>query len=125
MTSSINQLRMNMLDMQALQSVKQNRPTIENIIEEEQEKVFAKKSEDNYNKAMDFNGDGIVTYDEYMQYCEENAVSQYNLSPSFTFVSVAQNYDGQNIRPVHIGRALESYSHFGEESMLPFVETEA
>ena len=124
MTSSINQLRMNMLDMQALQSVKQNRPTIENIIEEEQEKVFAKKGEDNYNKAMDFNGDGIVTYDEYMQYCEENAVSQYNSSPSFTFVSVAQNYDGQNIRPIHIGRALESYSHFGEEIMKPYVETE-
>ena len=69
MTSSINQLRMNMLDMQAFQTSKSSRATVENIIEEEQEKVFAKKGEDNYNEAMDFNGDGIVTYDEYMQYC--------------------------------------------------------
>ena len=123
MTSSINQLRMNMLDMQAYQGIKTNRPTVENVIEEE-EKVFAKKGEDNYNEAMDFNGDGIVTYDEYMKYCEENAVSEYKSSPSVKFVSIAQNTDGQ-IRPVHIGRALENYSHFGEEQLKPYVDTEA
>ena len=124
MTSSINQLRMNMLDMQAFQTQKANRPTVENIIEEEQEKVFAKKGEDNYNEAMDFNGDGVVTYDEYMKYCEDNAVSQYNSNPSYTFVSTAQNTDGQSVRPVHIGRALDTYSHFGEEVLKPYVETE-
>lgn len=124
MTSSINQLRMNMLDMQAFQPVKASRPTVDNLIqaEEKEEKVFATKGEDNYNEAMDFNGDGIVTYDEYMRYCEENAVSEYKTNPSVTFVSVAQNTSGQ-VRPVHIGRALENYSHFGEEKMLPFVET--
>lgn len=126
MTSSINQLRMNMLDMQAFQSIKANRPTVDNLIqvEEEQEKVFATKGEDNYNEAMDFNGDGVVTYDEYMRYCEENAVSEYKANPSYTFVSTVQNTDGQSVRPVHIGQALDTYSHFGEEKMLPFVETE-
>lgn len=125
MTTSINQLRMNMLDMQTLQSAKANRSNIDNLIqEEEQEKVFAKKGQDNYNKAMDYNGDGIVTYDEYMKYCEENAVSEYKSSPSVKFVSIAQNTDGQ-IRPVHIGRALENYSHFGEEQLKPYVDTEA
>ena len=124
MTSSINQLRMNMLDMQAIQTQRANRPTVENIIEEEQEKVFAKKGEDNYNEAMDFNGDGVVTYDEYMKYCEDNAVSQYNSNPSYTFVSTVQNTDGQSVRPVHIGRALDTYSHFGEEVLKPYVETE-
>ena len=124
MTTSINQLRMNMLDMQAFQSAKTNRPTVENIFEEKEEKVFATKGEDNYNEAMDFNGDGIVTYDEYMKYCEENAVSEYKSSPSVKFVSIAQNTDGQ-IRPVHIGRALETYSHFGEEVLKPYVEIDA
>jgi len=124
MTSSINQLRMNMLDMQSLQAVKSNRPTIENIIEEEQEKVFATKGEDNYNEVMDYNGDGIVTYDEYMRYCEENAVSEYKTNPSYTFISTVQNSDGQSVRPIHIGRALDSYSHFGEEELKPYVETE-
>lgn len=124
MTSSINQLRMNMLDMQNFQTTKVNRQTVENLLEE-QEKVFAKKGEDNYNKAMDYNGDGIVTYDEYMKYCEENAVSQYNSNPSFTFVSTVQNTDGQSVRPVHIGRAFDTYSHFNEETLKPYVETEA
>lgn len=125
MSSSINQLRMNMLDSQLFQSSKVNKPTVENIMQEEQEKVFAKKGEDNYNEAMDFNGDGVVTYDEYMKYCEDNAVSEYKTSPSYTFVSTVQNSDGQSVRPVHIGRALETYSHFGEESFKPYVETEA
>ena len=127
MTSSINQLRMNMLDAQLFQTSKANKLTAENILEEQdkkEEKIFAKKGEDNYNKAMDFNGDGIVTYDEYMKYCEENAVSQYSSNPSMKFVSVAQNLDGQ-VRPIHIGKALESYTHFGEEEILPFVEAEA
>ena len=126
MTSSINQLRMNMLDMQAFQSSKTNRVTVDNLIEtqEKEEKIFASKGEDNYNEAMDFNGDGVVTYDEYMRYCEENAVSQYNSNPSMTFVSVAQNSAGQ-VRPVHIGRALENYSYFGEEKLKPYIETEA
>ena len=124
MTSSINQLRMNMLDMQAFQMQKANRPTVENIIEEEPEKVFAKKGQDNYNEVMDFDGDGVVTYDEYMRYCEENAVSQCNSNPSFTIVTTAQNVDGQSIRPIHIGRAFDSYSHFGEENLKPYVEAE-
>ena len=126
MTTSINQLRMNMLDMQTLQATKNNKVTPESLIQEQEqeEKVFAKKGQDNYNEAMDFNGDGVVTYDEYMQYCEANAVSQYNSNPSLTFVSIAQNTDGQSIRPVHIGRALDTYSHFGEEVLNPYVETE-
>ena len=126
MTSSINQLRMNMLDMQAFQAVKANRPTVDNLIqtEEKEEKIFATKGEDNYNEAMDFNGDGVVTYDEYMRYCEENAVSQYDSSPSLTYVSTVQNSDGQSVRPIHIGRALDTYSHFGEEIMKPYVEAE-
>ena len=123
MTSSINQLRMNILDMQSYQATRAIRSPVKNLLEE-QEKVFAKKGEDNYNEAMDFNGDGIVTYDEYMKYCEDNAVSQYNSNPSYTFVSTLKDSDSQVIRPVHIGRALESYSHFGEEKIKPYVETE-
>ena len=124
MTTSINQLRMNMLDTHLFQASKVNKPTLEKILEDDKEKIFASKGEDNYNEAMDFDGDGVVTYDEYMRYCEENAVAEYNSNPSYTFVSAVQNTDGQSIRPVHIGRALDTYSHFGEENLLPFVETE-
>ena len=126
MTSSINQLRMNMLDMQAFQATKSNRPTIDSLIQaqEKEEKVFATKGEDNYNEAMDFNGDGVVTYDEYMKYCEDNAVSQYNSNPSYTFVATTHDSEKQSIRPIHIGKALETYSHFGEEKLNPYIQTE-
>ncbi|MBE7709214.1 MAG: hypothetical protein E7Z93_02065 [Cyanobacteria bacterium SIG32] len=123
MTSTINQLRMNMLDTNLFQASRTNKPTLEKILEEDKERVFATKGEDNYNEVMDFNGDGIVTYDEYMKYCEENAVSQYNSNPSYTFVSTSQNTEGQ-VRPVHIGRALESYVLSGEEKLNPYIETE-
>jgi len=119
MTTSINQLRMNMLDMQVYQGVKTNRATIENIIEDEQEKVQTNYEGDICNKSSDF-----TSYDKYMQYCEENAVSEYNLNPSYTFVSVTKNIAGETVRPIHIGRALDSYSHFGEENLISFVETE-
>ena len=127
MTTSINQLRMNMLDMQNFQAIKVNKTSIENLInnQEKEEQIFAQKGEDNYNEVMDFNGDGIVTYDEYMRYCEENAVSEYNSNPSYTFVSTTQNSDGQSIRPIHIGRALDTYSHFGEDKLKPYLETNA
>ena len=125
MTTLINQLRINMLEMQAYQGVKNTRPTVENVVEEDKEKIFAQKGEDNYNEAMYFNGDGVVTYDEYIQYCEENAVSQYYLNPSVTFISTTtQDSNSNTVRPVHIGRALESYSLFGEEKIKPYVETE-
>ena len=124
MTSSINQLRMNMLDMQAFQTAKANRPTVDNLIDavEKEEKVFAKKGEDNYNEAMDFNGDGIVTYDEYMQYCDENAVSQYSSNPSYTYVSTMKNAGDETVRPLHIGRAFETYQSFSEDTLKPYIE---
>ena len=124
MTTSINQLRMNMLDMQTFHSLSA-KSTVDDLIElQEEEKVFAKNGQDNYNEAMDFNGDGVVTYDEYMRYCEENAVSQYYSSPSLTYVATVQNSDVQSVRPIHIGRALDTYSHFDEEIMKPYVNTE-
>ncbi len=126
MTSSINQLRMNMLDTRMFQTSKVNKSAIEELIQPEEEKVFAKKGADNYNEAMDFNGDGVVTYDEYMKYCEENAVSQYSKNPGLTIVDKVDDLASklQNVRPIHIGRALDIYSHFGEIELNPYVETE-
>ena len=125
MASSINQLRMNMLDMQAYPNTKTSRIIVDNILEEEQEKVFSQTSNNNFNKTLVFNNNEVVTYDEYIRYCEENAVSQYNSSPSLTYVSTVQNSDGQSVRPIHIGRALDTYSHFGEEEIKPYVDAEA
>jgi hypothetical protein len=117
---------MNILDMQLFQSSKMDKPVLEELVQKEDEKVFAKKGNDNYNEAMDYNGDGVVTYDEYMKYCEENAVSQYSKNPGLTIVDKVDDLASklQNARPIHIGRALDIYSHFGEIELNPYVETE-
>lgn len=40
-------------------------------IQPEIEKVYAEEGDEEYDKAMDEDGDGKVTYDEYMKYCNE------------------------------------------------------
>ena len=99
MSTSINQLRLN-----NLQSSNSNKISIEEILNpNEHEEIYAIKGEDNYNAAMDFNGDGVVTYDEFMRYCVENAVAQYHTSPSYTIISAHQNLIEHQPRPNHIG----------------------
>ena len=106
MTSSTKQMRVNML--------MKNKSEIESLIEE---KIFAKKGEENYNEAMDYNHDGVVTIDEYMRYCSENAVSQYDSNPSMIFVSKVQDGAGQiqSLRPLNFIK-FDNYIHFGEEN---------
>ena len=97
MISSINQLRMNMLDMQNVSDIK-------SVLEDQDERIFAHKGEENYKEEMDYNHDGVVTYDEYLRYCSENAVSQYSSNPSIKYVSVMQNLENNHPRPLHIGK---------------------
>ena len=84
MTTNINQLRMSMLNInyQAIDGIKNSSSKINQ--DGKKEEIYAKDGDFKYEKAMDYNGDGIVTYDEYMRYCEENAVSQYNENPNMT-----------------------------------------
>ena len=37
--------------------------------------VYAKEGEPRYNEEMDYDGDGVVTMEEYQQYCEENNIN--------------------------------------------------
>lgn len=42
-------------------------------IKPETEEVYAEEGEECYDEAMDEDGDGKVTYEEYLKYCEEHA----------------------------------------------------
>ena len=108
MTSSVKQMRINMLDI--------SKSDIDTLMEIQEEKIFAKKGEENYNEAMDYNHDGVVTIDEYMRYCEENAVSKYDSNPSMIFVSKVQDGAGQiqSLRPLNFIK-FDNYIHFGKE----------
>lgn len=74
---------------------------------------YAVKGDDAYIEAMDIDGDGTITYDEYMEYCKKNAVSHNNESGK----TLVQR-DADTVRPLHVGRAFESYAR-AEASGLP------
>ena len=90
-------------------------------------KVYAKEGDNNYNAEMDADGDGTVTYDEYMAYCEKNAVSQYTENPGLTVVERVQNSANsiQSIRPINIGKALTTYSAAEVSHPSAFITNEA
>lgn len=91
------------------------------------DRVYAKEGDDNYNSEMDANGDGTVTYDEYMAYCEKNAVSQYTENPGLTVAEKVQNPETNilSIRPINIGKALNTYSSAEIHMPNAFVANEA
>jgi len=130
MTSTINQLRMSMLDTHyhSIKNLKNNSlSNIEDLNTKNNDEIYAKDGEFKYEKAMDYNEDGIVTYDEYMRYCEENAVSQYSENPNFTTVQklIDTNAQIQSIRPINIGKALNIYSQMESNEIESVVESEA
>ncbi len=61
------QLLQNLSDM----SLSNNNGTAQN----NKPAVYAKEGEPRYNEDMDLDGDGVVTMEEYQQYCEENNIS--------------------------------------------------
>ena len=130
-TASTTQLRMCMLDYDNYfvkrASEKEFLNEISSSKQEKADEIFAKDGDFKYNKAMDYNGDGIVTYDEYMRYCEENAVSQYSQNPSSTIVQSVINESAQvnSIRPLNIGRALASYVTFEQTPLEASIESQA
>ena len=91
------------------------------------DRVYAQEGDDNYNADMDANGDGTVTYDEYMAYCEKNAVSQYTENPGLTVAEKVQNPETNilSIRPINIGKALNTYSSAEIHMPNAFVANEA
>lgn len=95
--------------------------------ETENEMVYAKEGDARYDKEMDANEDGTITYDEYIKYCEEHAASTYTDNPGKTVVEKIKDSESniQSIRPINIGKALSSYSNSGIEFPEPKIKSEA
>lgn len=114
MSSVSSQIQENaiQLNYMLLQGTMETSAKIKETQSEAQEMVYAKDGDGNYDEAMDEDGDGTITYDEYMKYCEENAVAQYSENPGKTVVEKNENEETgtQSIRPINIGKALNAYS---------------
>ena len=127
MSTAINQLRMSMLDTNyhSIQNIKDENENC-SIVSKEDE-AYLKSASFKYDKSMDYNDDGTVSYDEYMRYCEENAVSQYNANPNLTTFQKITDASAQvqSIRPINIGKALNLYFHSESNMLETAVESQA
>ena len=63
------------LDLQLLQNLAVSNGFNNNYAQTNKPAVYAKDGEPQYDEAMDYDGDGVVTMEEYQQYCEENNIS--------------------------------------------------
>ena len=59
-----------------MQSAKIKQKLAKQEEEKDDKRIYAKKGEEKYVEEMDENKDSIVTYDEYIKYCEEYANSK-------------------------------------------------
>ena len=76
MSSVSSQLMMNqlMLNQQLLNQTYESSSKIKEV-KSDGNIAYAKDGDANYDKAMDADGDGVISYDEYMEYCKQNASS--------------------------------------------------
>ena len=76
MSSVSNQLMMNqlMLNQQLLNQTYESSTKIKEI-KTDGNLAYATKGDANYDDTMDVDSDGIISYDEYMEYCKQNASS--------------------------------------------------
>lgn len=76
---------------------------------------FAQKGDARYNEVADTDQDGKLSYDEYMKYCAEHAVSEYSGGYSDTVVQhvVDPVTQLQSLRPLSFGRVTHAYTASG------------
>lgn len=77
-------------------------------IKSDAEAVYAKEGDEKYEKEMDEDGDGKITYDEYMKYCEEHEESKSEKEPEKAVMETTP--DGEKVVFKNSGKALNTYS---------------
>lgn len=81
-------------------------------IKSDSDAVYAKEGDEDYDEEMDLNGDGKVTYEEYLKYCEEQENSQDNTQPQKTEAKKVENPDTGEERLVfqNPGKSINQYT---------------
>lgn len=83
------------------------------------EALYAKRGDDKYDKAMDTNNDGKVSYKEYMEYCRENSKVQ---EQKFN-TKISKSVDGK-FTTKSIGKAINAYAAQESEQAAGMVYSE-
>ncbi|MBR1776763.1 EF-hand domain-containing protein [bacterium] len=77
------------------------------------EAVYAKLGEDKYDKTMDANNDGKISYKEYMEYCKDNSKVQ---KQKFN-TQIGKSEDGKFVTK-SIGKAINAYANKTADSLV-------
>ncbi len=80
--------------------------------DEKSEIIYARKGDEKYDEKMDVNNDDVITYKEYIKYCEEHALQK-------------DNDEKQAKIDADTKKALDKYTEYNSKSTDGMVETEA
>ena len=75
------------------------------------ELIYAKDGDRNYDSELDTNGDSIISYTEYLRYCEQNAKMEAKNSDTKIV-----NYNKSKFMTVSFGHASNAYSRIALEA---------
>lgn len=114
MTSVSNQIQSNAMELDAmlLQNAMESSAKIREIKTEAKEMVYAEKGDSKYDDAIDENGDGKITYKEYMNYCEAQNSTQDTKQPEKTEAETTENSDTGEKQIVikNAGKSINKYT---------------
>lgn len=92
-------------------------------IKSDSEVVYAKEGEEDYDKEMDEDGDGKITYEEYMKYCEEHEETKTEKEPEKAVIE--SSTDNEKVVIKNSGKAVNKYSESENTKTETKIEKEA
>ncbi len=118
------------LDLQLLQNLSDMTGVNgNNNVQNNKPAVYAKDGDPRYDEAMDYDGDGVVTMEEYQQYCEENNISTdeqvqnvQSMGDSVIAKQVSEASTGDNSKTE---MAYDDYIKYCEENAVSSPSTQA
>ena len=93
---------------------------LEKINSKNNDKIYAVRGDDNYDEAIDANGDDKITYKEYIDYCVEHVKT----NEQKTNTKVEQTEDG-GFKTTSYGKAVNAYTRAESESARGMFEYKA
>lgn len=107
------------LDAMLIKGATEASAKIREIKSEAKEMVYAEEGDSKYDKAIDENGDGKITYDEYMKYCEsQQTAAQDTKQPEKAETETTENADTGEKQIVikNAGKSINKYTETEQPS---------
>lgn len=115
--AQIQQMLENRLKFQIYNETKRASSEIKEI-KSDSDAVYAKEGDDNYEKEMDANDDGKVTYDEYLRYCEEQEQAQGRKQTEKAEVTKVENSGEEQFVVQNTGKSINKYTEKSESETI-------